>query len=200
MFGATFAPEILQVIMEILALAAIEQVGATGVVKSRVHIDNVRFISLSQKILDKVGDRFEQLCAQCNLTLNKELCNSTHQTGSFLGLDCDYANGTVCVAEKTLDKIRHRAHTVFEDTKATVRDGLSLFSSCIFASRALRLSPAEFFVVFKFIRRRLAQPTISMHHSTCGTVPRHLGSSGLNRFTKTPLSITLLLTLIPMAL
>ncbi len=153
--GVTFAPEVMQVIVELLAHAAIHDTKARGAVTARVHIDNVRFVSKSKKILDKAATAFKDLCNSATVTLNEEPENEIHQLGGFLGQRCDYLNGMVSMEERTLQKLQEKATAAFAP-EASLRDIYRLYGSCQYASRILRVAPANHYAAIKFCRKRLS--------------------------------------------
>lgn len=148
--GSTTAPEILQVIMQIITHIAME--GCAALVDSIVHIDNVRFSGENRNTVNRVSDRFMSLCRTAGITLNEDAGNILHQEGEFLGMWCDYSAGTVRCTDATLEKLHSRAASAFS-TGATVQDCLSLFGSLSFCSRVLRVAPAAHYAAYKFIRR-----------------------------------------------
>jgi hypothetical protein len=156
--GTRFAPEIMQVVVEILAHAAVAMVTSVpegGAVKARVHIDNVRFVSKSKSVVTAVAEAFQKVCRESGVTLNAEAENRTHQHGVFLGQICDYKSGKVSVAKKTMERLSAALEGA-QHPKATLRDVLSLYGSTLHCARILRSSPSSHYAAMKFCRKRVS--------------------------------------------
>jgi hypothetical protein len=156
--GTRFAPEVMQVVVEILAHAAVAMVTSVpegGAVKARVHIDNVRFVSKAKSVVTAVAVAFQNLCREANITLNTEDENAVHQQGAFLGQICDYKNGKVSVAKRTMEKLS-TAWERAQHPQATLRDVLSLYGSTLHCARILRSSPSSHYAAMKFCRKRVS--------------------------------------------
>jgi hypothetical protein len=151
--GAKFAPEVMQVLCEILADEALTRAGLAGVVRRTVHIDNIRFFAPHRRFVATAAEAFRKVCDEAGVTLNDEPENAPHQRGDFLGLTFDYAAAAVTLSEKTRAKLQ-AAVKHLDDKEATWADALSLFGICMFASRVCRFALASLWRIFKFIRRR----------------------------------------------
>jgi hypothetical protein len=101
------------------------------------------------------------ICRRCNATLNKEATNELHEVGDFLGTTNDYKRGQVRMAEKTVKKLKMESQIALSPD-ATIEDFRALFGVLFFASRVLRLSPAEFYGPVKFLRRRLHEGSMGL--------------------------------------
>ncbi len=148
--GACTSPEILQSVVSLIAHIALE--GMHAAVDCTVHIDNVRFSGLSKNLVTRAGDNFVHLCKLAGITLNVEEGNALHQHGTFLGMLCDYAAGTVCLTDDSITKLKDRADAALAPG-ASVQDLFRLFGTLSFASRVLRVPPAAHYTFYKYIRR-----------------------------------------------
>lgn len=151
--GVRYAPECMQVICEILGEEARSRVGLMGSVRQTVHIDNIRFWSLSQKHIAAVARSFQEVCVGAGVTLNQEEENAPHQVGVFIGMKFQYDIGTVSLSDKTRSKLV-AAETTLQNKEATWADILGVFGICVFASRVTRFALATMWRIFKYVRRR----------------------------------------------
>ena len=164
--GTTFSPEVMQAIVQAMANIVQDTVfgsGSSKEVAPIVHIDNVRFLANTKREATIYRDQWNSLCEKVTVTCGtSDGLYEPHQAGNFLGLAYDYEAGTVVLAEKTLTKLKTMrdllANRVHE---FTMRDMARLFGICSFASRALRTQSAEFFSIYKFIRRRASTILLS---------------------------------------
>jgi integrase len=152
--GQRQAVEVAQAITDIARDVGVEAVFSDSC------IDNVRFISDDRRKLLEAGRRFVARCKAMNLTLNdvnddtdiEDLITSEHE---YLGVVFDYMAKTVCVGEKTLDKIR----LVMEHRDDwTYRNYCALMGLLFFASPILRLDMSKFFraiSAYRHIARQL---------------------------------------------
>lgn len=148
--GANFAPAIMHTVTSILA----DIPAADCQVVRTVFIDNVRFCGTADAVA-RASITFRDRCALAKATLNDEPANDAHQSGIFLGLACDYREGTVGVTESAKAKLRERLATVFS-AEPSIADALRLFGSVIHASRILRIPLGEYYLPIKYLRRRCA--------------------------------------------
>ena len=160
--GTTFSPEVMQAVVQAMANIVQDQVfgvrGSEKELRPVVHIDNVRFLANTRKEATMYAEKWLKLCADINVTCGDEPGNTPHQEGDFLGLQYDYAKGTVQLAKKTLSKLHQlRERLVSDPMSFSLREVAKLFGVCCFSSRALRLQTAEYFTVFKYIRRKAAK-------------------------------------------
>ena len=68
-------------------------------VKTVVHIDNFRFLGEAADVAS-FAEAFEKVCRNLAITLNTD-----ENQEVFLGMRFDYAQKSVCLAQKTVDKL-----------------------------------------------------------------------------------------------
>lgn len=152
--GARSSPECMEVITQILAHEAVARAGTAATIQIRTHIDNVRFLGANKSHVESTARAFLTICKEASVAINDEpLVNQAHQHGEFLGMTFDYQKGTVCMSQKSLTKLDTR-EAFIDDQQSTFAEILSLFGSCVFASRVLRIPLAGYYNILKFIRRR----------------------------------------------
>ncbi len=142
--GSTVSPEIQQRISQTLVELAFEVAGikpSQNELVVTIHIDNFRFYG-DKRMVDKIAEAFITVCEAFELILVES------KPETFLGMEFDYVNCSVKVAQKTLDKIS--ASTLAEEM--TVEDLLSLFGRIFFCTEVQEISLSHYFYALKFYR------------------------------------------------
>ena len=107
-------------------------------------IDNVRFFHGE-------GRKFVELARAVNAVLNDNDERAPHQVGKFCGPLYDYKNKTVCLQQKTLQKLILARDTV---DSWTIEDMSHHFGTIFYASTVLQAPIATYYAAMKFYRRR----------------------------------------------
>ena len=160
--GTAFSPEITQAAVQAMANIVQEGVfGSRGIareLKPVVHIDNARFLANTQREARFYAEQWARLCKEISVQCGEEPVNTPHQHVDFLELTYDCEKGVVVLAQKTINKLSALSAQLRADPSSFVlRDVARLFGVCSFASRALRAQTAEYFAVYKYIRRKAAR-------------------------------------------
>jgi hypothetical protein len=146
--GVSFAPDLLEALLDVLLAAAAAD--APGDVAVHRHVDNIRFLSVDAAATTRRAAAFDELVRSVGGQVDVVADND------FLGAAPNYSTGTVQVTQRILAKIREGAAAVLDAPQCRMGDFRAFLSRCVFASRVLRLPLAEFFGVFKCARRRFA--------------------------------------------
>ena len=148
--GTLYGSAVMNVITTVLATVNIESVVV------HVHVDNVRFMGVNKEDVNRAASIFVAKCKEAHVTLNDEKENQLHQQGNFCGATCDYQNATICMANKTIQKLKkEREICLGEDATPTIHDLRVLYGLLFTASRILRIGCAQFFTPIKLLRRRI---------------------------------------------
>ena len=154
--GCKIAAKTMQVVSQILATAR-QAPADLAVVRTTVHIDNVRFTNL--KIHAGHGTSmarvFRENCAYVHATLNDEPVNTPHQIGPFCGVMYDYEHGLTWAMPKTLRKL-DRALLAFE-ANTSLQHMMELFGLMFHLSTILRPPIATYYHILKWYRKRTAE-------------------------------------------
>lgn len=153
--GQRQCPTVAQLIAVALAKKAIRLAAASDVVFPQVYIDNVRFASDNQFLLEKAWKIFCDLSAAMALFFDSEEASPNY---SFLGVVYNHNHGSITVSKKSLEKLQQAATIVFANRHVTLRQLIRVFGSLIWASRILKIVMAPYYAVFKNIRRRADRP------------------------------------------
>jgi hypothetical protein len=125
-----------------------------------VYIDNVMFVGSKEEVIE-AARTFVMRCKQARVTLNEIdvkkfdpnnrglLESLAKQRQEFLGIDCDFANKTVAVGEKTMRKLA-AVWSVRESW--THRNFMGHISLLLYSSRILRFNVAAFHPTMDFVR------------------------------------------------
>ena len=96
------------------------------------------------------------MCKLYSITLNVEELNRPHQSGIFLGMQCDYTKGTVALTTSYREKLWAVQKLLSSDQHFSIRSYLHCLGLCIHASRQLRVSLARFAPTIEFFRRAVS--------------------------------------------
>ena len=149
--GITYAPDLLELIVKIVAKVAIATTDPT--VSLHVHVDNIRFAGPDKARVDAVAEQFRSLAQSISMSIKDE------DPSTFLGANYDYAfPGGVRVqpAEKTSQKLRTLADITLNSPLPMWGAVREMFSRCVYSARLLRQPLAQYFDIVKYIRRRSA--------------------------------------------
>jgi len=143
-FGVDCASEILNLIVtEIAHLSLLPRT------QYYVHIDNVLFLGSEQDLIS-VKNRFLQVCAQFNITLNVEECNHPSTLCPFTGMLLDFRQHRVKLLDRFVQSL-----APLEDLR-TFADLERLNSKLLYGAAVLRLRLHPFHWFVKIFRRRLS--------------------------------------------
>jgi hypothetical protein len=156
--GASEPPLFAQLLSTALATLAASPFGADSYV---VHtfIDNIRFCSSTLQDVLAFELRFTALLESMNIALNHDETQQGPRY-TFLGIKFDHASQTVGLSEKTRTKLASYANLIGSKTgdidseSWTLGGALAVFGICVWASSVLGLPRAEYYVIYKFIRKK----------------------------------------------
>jgi ribonuclease HI len=145
--GVVFAPDLMQVILMILAEPA-----KFPTVNIEIHIDNIRFTSASQKDLDLAVDHFKSRLVKAGVNLDalrEEVPNE------FLGMNISYVpTPTARVKDTTYEKMLTAAKVLASEQQVTVGDFREGVSRILYTARMLDVPLAHHYMFLKNARRR----------------------------------------------
>ena len=154
--GCKIAAKTMQVVSQILATAR-QAPADLAVVRTTVHIDNVRFTYLKANATSGAAMTrvFRENCEYVYATLNEEPTNAPHRIGPFCGVMYDYEHGLTWAMPKTLKKL-DRALLAFE-SNTTLQHMMELFGLMFHLSTILRPPIATYYHILKWYRKRTAE-------------------------------------------
>lgn len=149
--GGRTCSTIAEITMRTIARIVSEEHGAVNIA---TYIDNVRFLANSSTTIMNCTSLFYKLCTDVEITVNEKVeALEPSSAFTFLGVQYDLEKQTVCVREKTLQKLATSASEYGE--ASTLRDCLGVFGRLVWSSLILNIRFADFYYVFKFLRRRV---------------------------------------------
>ena len=154
--GCKITAKTMQVVSQILATAG-QKKADLDVVRTTVHIDNVRFTFLQSK--SDAGKRmacvFEKNCAYVHATLNDEPTNELHLEGPFCGVMYDYHRSLMWAMPKTLVKLDRALNAFTADT--SIHHMMELFGLVFHLTTILRPPVVSYYHILKWYRKRTAE-------------------------------------------
>lgn len=139
-----------QIVLIALANITLRFFGNDAPLRITPYIDNVRFAG-PQDITERAWEIFRERAARCGLTF--EMTSAWAQKYVFLGIEYNHSEGTAKLGPKCQRKLSELA-SLHETPHWSMADFLSLFGLLVWGTTVLEICPAEFYHVFKFIRRR----------------------------------------------
>jgi len=134
--GITYAPDLLELIVKIVAKVAIATTDPT--VSLHVHVDNIRFAGPDKARVDAVAEQFRSLAQSISMSIKDE------DPSTFLGANYDYAfPGGVRVqpAEKTSQKLRTLADITLNSPLPMWGAVREMFSLAVYTAPGYYASP-----------------------------------------------------------
>ena len=125
-----------------------------------VYIDNLRLLAHSREALEDALRYVFEVCLILQVEINDELdeCLKRNFTEyEFLGIIYCHVSRTTKLSEKTRSKLTKIA-TLMDDPMVSLRTAMSCTSLLIYSSCATDTNRADFYWIFKFLRRRTEQP------------------------------------------
>ena len=144
--GVTYAPDLLEALLTILALMAVWNTTVTY----NVHVDNIRFASRDAESLVVATREFERLCRKFGVT------TTTETNEVYLGAEYDYRHPQGVAVRPSPDaraRMRASAQDMFGSTP-TWGAVMEVFSRAVYLSRIRREPLGGWYNVIKFIRRK----------------------------------------------
>ena len=111
-----------------------------------VHIDNIRFLGAPRCIEHALEGALHR-AAEIECEIRTEAFGTEY---IFLGVFFSTTDHTAQLSQKWIDKFE----TCTLSPNATLREVLGMFGKLMYASSVLAISKAEFYLFFKFLRRR----------------------------------------------
>ena len=151
--GQAHCVALAQIIMKTLAIASLKLAGAESCVKVTVYIDNGRFAG-TEAASHKTWLAWKNIADSAGLEFD---IDSEHaESYVFLGLCYSHRKKHLRLGPKASSKMLKHMSTVNTGQcySWTVRQVLSVFGSLVWATTALKLIPAPYYFVYKYVRRR----------------------------------------------
>ena len=148
--GWSLSVFILQSLLEALLEATCEGTP----VSSLGYVDNVWFHG-DLLIVTETALKFQKLCKDLFITLNKELLNAPHKIGKFIGVEYDLDGHRVRITPKSLAKLKESVSRT-KSQRATYGTWMELFGKLFWAQRVLHHQMWEFYHPIKWYRRKAA--------------------------------------------
>ena len=160
--GATISPEIRQRLGEAVVKLTAKETGQTIAqrVKTVVHIDNFRFLGEAADVAS-FAEAFEKVCRNLAITLNTD-----ENQEVFLGMRFDYAQKSVRLAQKTVDKLP-RLETL--QRQMPLEEVERLMGRLFFAAEILAIDLKHAYYAIKFYRAMCRRLTKGEHPHTIVT-------------------------------
>jgi hypothetical protein len=152
-YGIDVAPEIMQILLTVLARRAAEQAQVADKIALKIHIDNVMAIG-DAALLHLWRAAFLEACREANVSLNDEPSNAVRSTCDFVGLRHNLADKTIQLkdsysAKLTRDKAAEALNGTFEQLE-------SFIGKLLYAAAALALPWDDLYWAIKWWRRQLS--------------------------------------------
>jgi hypothetical protein len=152
-YGIDVAPELMQIVLTILARRAAEDTGKPDEIVLKIHIDNVMAIG-DAELLRRWKEAFLRACRDAKVSLNEEPSNAVRTTCDFVGLRHDYRDKTIQLKDSyrgkmTRDKMNEALNGTFEQLE-------SFIGKLLYAAAALALPWDDLYWAIKWWRRQLS--------------------------------------------
>jgi hypothetical protein len=153
------APEILHRIVEKLRDDAVAKVRSSlrGKFTSRVNIDGVRFVVQDERDALLLGEAFQTICVERNVTLKKEECNKPHTTGDWCGVVYDFTTKKVWIKPAFVEKLVRTLAEVRLATQLTIDETRHVYGLLTHGSPVLRAPIYRWYAFDKFARRAMSE-------------------------------------------
>jgi hypothetical protein len=148
--GLSIAPELMQIVLRILAKAATSHSEAHSTT-TLCFVDNVIVFGPPSQV-DRWATSFQNLCSRASVTLNVEAANDLHQRGTFCGRGFDLSTGCTFIPEKTKEKLHDLLPILYSQSILSTNDLASIFGSLIYSSRNVGLPLCQYYYPMKMFR------------------------------------------------
>ena len=141
---------------QLLALTILQHSTTSALESSEAYVDNFRAIHFSELIVTQFQKQFCALCKSLRVTLNPDEVTTAgeYEYRGVLFRQRENVPPSVHVAEKTRGKLTIALKALESYESWTMHDALSVFGLCVYASCILQLPTAQYYYVYKFIRRK----------------------------------------------
>ena len=154
--GEDYVPELMEVITNVLATCdqsrKVREEVDTNVLRTKTHIDNVRFLHPNPFIVNEAVQRFVSNCKDVGALVNDDPLIQPHTFGTSFGVVHDYHEAVVALSEKHLRKLK-QAHEDIRNPTLNVRRVCEIFGLLFFCSTVLAVKLAKFYFPLKWYRR-----------------------------------------------
>lgn len=125
-----------------------------------VYIDNVRVTGNDLTQVDKIVSIIFELAEAFKIVINEslqEVLSSDPTKYEFLGIRFDHGNQTTALGSKTRSKLQELLQTSFWRLDPTIETCLHAFGLLQYASMVNSSPKADYYYIFKFLRRRVGE-------------------------------------------
>lgn len=125
-----------------------------------VYIDNVRVTGNDLPQVDMIVSIIFELAQTFKIVINEsleEVLSSNPTKYEFLGVQFDHGNQTTALGSKTRSKLLELLQTSFWLQDPTIETCLHAFGLLQYASMINRSPKADYYYIFKFLRRRVGE-------------------------------------------
>lgn len=153
--GISTAPELMQIVTSTLAgdpIFCAPKFRATAMVD--VWIDNVMYSGSKEKVEQSVV-AFKQSVADAKATLNNTESTGCTRNLDFIGMQFNFADGTIDLATKNKAKINAMDFSV--GSRMRISDLETATARLMYASSVLGVRLAKYYYAIKFLRRKLSE-------------------------------------------